>query len=89
MIVTIIAFWGIFIIGFFIGYVVSEQLVSPFGLFDLKPFNCRKCCTTQTLLALYGSVAICLESWVFFLSGVILTAALALCFIITEKEKGL
>lgn len=89
MIVEVIGFWLVFFVGFLIGYFVSERFVRPLGLFDMKPFNCRKCMTTQTLLVLYGSTAICLNSWIFFLCGVILTAALAVCFIITDKEKGL
>ena len=89
MVLDIIVFWSIYIISFILGYAVSESLVRPFGMFDVYPFCCRKCLTTWLMIASYVSIGICLGKWVLMLCGVILAAAQALCFIITDKEKGL
>ena len=89
MIVEIITFWAIYFVCFFLAYYVADFCVMPFGVFDVYPWKCRKCLTTWSLVASYGSVALMFQSWIFFLCGVILTAGQAVCFIITDKEKGL
>lgn len=78
-------YWGAMVFG----YYVSEFCVKPFGLFDVYPWVCRKCATTQTMIALYIAGAIILSSWWFFLCGMGIALAQAECFIITEKKKGL
>lgn len=89
MIEYILIFWATYFIGFFAAYVISERLVVPFGLFDVKVFNCRKCCTHWILTALYGSVSLAMGSWILFICGMIITFAQSYCFYYTEKEKGL
>lgn len=88
IVIDILVFWLIYFLSFMIGYFI-ESNVSPFGLFDVYPWKCRKCLTTWLMVGGYGCGALLLNSWVFFLGGVILAISQAICFIITDKEKGI
>lgn len=92
MIATILSvglFWFIYWISMVAGFYISEFKVTPFGFFDVYPYKCRRCLSTQMMLALYASASIIISSWWFMGFGVVIAAAQAICFIITDKEKGL
>lgn len=85
----VILFFVIYIVCFIAAHAITEGFVRPFGLFDVYPWKCRKCLTTWSMAVSYGVGGLILGSWVFFLGGLLLTTAQAICFIITDKEKGL
>ena len=87
-ILYIIIFWAIYFVGLIFAYLVSEKFVTKFGLFDFIPFNCRKCCTTWTLAAMYASWLFVDFNWVVLIAAIMITALTALSFRLTEIKKG-
>ena len=85
--ILISIFWVCYFIGLTLGWLIPEKLVKPFGLFDIFPFNCRKCCTTWTLVAVYSTYLFLCFNWVVFGASIFITAATAYCIYKTEKDK--
>lgn len=80
-------FWATYFIVTYLSYFISEKLVKPFGFFDIKPFNCRKCLTTWALGISYLCISIIYFNWLFLLGGILVTIGTTIAIIYTEKEK--
>lgn len=89
MIVEILVFITIYCIGFIFGYFISEKWTRPFGFFDTYPWMCRKCCTFWIMVFLYTFATLIMNNWWLFGFGMVISIAQAICFIISEREKGL
>lgn len=88
MVIKIVLFFVVYVVAFFIGWWIPEKMVSPWGLFDVYPWKCRKCLTTWMMVALYIGIGL-MVNWWFIIFGLIISGAQAYCFIYTDKEKGL
>ena len=89
MIIEVIAFLAVYAISFTLGYLTSEKWCKPNGIYDVYPWMCRKCATSQLMVVLYTCVALIFGSLWFFILGALVTVATALEFMLTEKEKGI
>lgn len=86
-ILYIIAFWVIYFLALTFAWYISEELTRPFGVFDILPFHCRKCCTFWTMLLSYISFSIPFYNIYFLSCGIAITIATTVCIIITERER--
>lgn len=86
-IIIVLLFWLTYALGLVIGWYIPEKLVKPWGLFDMKPFDCRKCMTFWSLLLSYISFTVLLHNIYFLSCGILITIATTYCLIYTEREK--
>lgn len=86
-ILIIIGFWVVYLLGLYIGWVVPEKLIKPWGMFDMFPFKCRKCLTMWSLLALFSTYALITSSWWVAFGGLIMTALTTVALYIDEKSR--
>lgn len=85
---TIFLFWAQFIVIFYgCWYVLEHYYPKPFSCFDLKPFNCRKCLSTWSLLASYISVGLLLNNYVYMIAGIVLSLLAGAALYIDEKNR--
>lgn len=85
---TIFLFWFTFIAIFYgVWYILENYHPKPFSCFDLKPFNCRKCLTTWSMLAAYVSLGLLLNNYVFMVCGIVLSILAGLALYIDEKNR--
>lgn len=85
---TIFLFWLIFITIFYgVWYILEKYYPKPFSCFDLKPFNCRKCLTTWSMLGTYISVGLMLNNYVFMVHGIVISILSGLALYIDEKNR--
>lgn len=87
LILQLIIFWVLYFTGLYIGYIVPEKLVRPFGLLDFYPFECRRCCTFWSLSALYTTMLSFFFNWVILTMAVIVTFGTAIGMWKTQKER--
>ena len=74
--IFVTGFWAIFFAVLAVNYFVFEKwdlYPKPEGILDQPPFNCRRCCTTWSMLGTYLSVAVLIGSFWFGFCGVLLT----------------
>lgn len=85
---TIFLFWFTFITIFYgVWYILENYHPKPFSCFDLRPFNCRKCLTTWSMLASYLSLGLLLNNYVFMVCGIVLSILAGLALYIDEKKR--
>lgn len=85
--ILVTLFWLIYFIISFISYYIPEKLVRPFNYFDVKPFNCRICLTTWSLLISYISFSFIYFNWWFISCGILITLMTTIALWYTQKEK--
>lgn len=88
MIQTLLIFFGIYAVSFVLGYLISDKLTRPFGLFDVYPFKCRKCCTTWLMVALYAVWMMMDWNLYVFGASILIIAMNIAAFIYDERERG-
>lgn len=78
-----IIFIAVNIIAMFIGNLV-EHIKLPTYL-NFKPLNCRLCLSTHSAWVLHTFVAICSNSWIYFIFGII--SAICIYYLIKNEEN--
>lgn len=88
-IIIVLLFWLTYALGLVIGWYIPEKLVKPWGLFDMKPFDCRKCMTFWSLTLMYMSWYFILFNIWFTMFGLVLTFMTIAAIMYTEWERGI
>lgn len=88
MIQTLLIFFGVYFAAFVMGYLIADKWVRPFGLFDVYPWKCRKCCTTWMMVGAYFFVFI--MGWLplkFIFCAILITGMNVVAFIYDERKR--
>lgn len=84
IVIMFISLITVSIISFIVGKTVTELIKLPVWL-DMKPFNCRKCCTTHLTWVLNTLVGLILSNWIYIILGIIM--AICSYVLINNEEK--
>lgn len=85
---TIFIFWLIYFLTLYgVWWILEKHYPKAFSCFDFKPFKCRKCLTTWSLIAIYISVGLLFNNYIFIASGIIITIITGIALYIDDKEK--
>lgn len=90
LIFKILSFWVTFFTILYIMnwiYMKKGWQPKPFSTLDTLPFNCDRCCTTWTLIAVYIMEGLYLNDILYTLFGIIIAAGWGIGRYIQDKRR--
>lgn len=89
-ILIVLLFFSIFAIVSVLSRIYSKYIISkikPWSLFDHYPFNCEKCFTTWSMVAIYIIAGYFLNNWIFAILGSIVSIGNGIGIWLTDFER--
>lgn len=89
-ILVILLFWSIFVVTSVVSRLYSKYLIpkiKPWSIADHLPFNCEKCFTTWSMVAVYIMTGYLLNNYIFAILGAIVAIGNGIGIHLTDKER--